>query len=159
MPFDGETVRIRVYMIRHTDGDLSVYFEKADVLFTGDTWWNGALSLHRLCRRRPINGMIKAADANLAMVTDHTIIVPGHGPVGDRMQLLGIPATCWSRSATKSRGVEERRQDARPGDRGQADRVLRRQMGQGDHQPDTVHHTGLSRRLSVRAYRPGAMRR
>ena len=32
--------------------------------------------------------MIKAADANIAMVTDQTIIVPGHGPVGDRAQLI-----------------------------------------------------------------------
>ena len=88
MPFDGETVRIRTYVDSHTDGDLSVYFEKADVLCTGDTWWNGLYPFIDYAEGGGINGMIAAADANLAMVTDHTIIVPGHGPVGDRLQLV-----------------------------------------------------------------------
>jgi glyoxylase-like metal-dependent hydrolase (beta-lactamase superfamily II) len=88
LPFDGETVRIRVYMDSHTDSDLSVYFEKADVLFTGDTWWNGLYPFIDYVEGGAIDGMIKAADANIAMVTDKTIIVPGHGPVGDRAQLV-----------------------------------------------------------------------
>ena len=81
-------MRIRTYVDSHTDGDLSVYFEKADVLFTGDTWWNGLYPFIDYAEGGGINGMIAAADANLAMVTDRTIIVPGHGPVGDRMQLV-----------------------------------------------------------------------
>jgi glyoxylase-like metal-dependent hydrolase (beta-lactamase superfamily II) len=85
---DGETVRIRVYMDSHTDGDLSVYFEKADVLFTGDTWWNGLYPFIDYAEGGGIDGMIKAADANIAMTTDKTIVVPGHGPVGDRAQLI-----------------------------------------------------------------------
>jgi hypothetical protein len=32
--------------------------------------------------------MIEAANANVAMTTDTTIIVPGHGPVADRRQLV-----------------------------------------------------------------------
>jgi hypothetical protein len=32
--------------------------------------------------------MIKAAEANLAMVTDKTIVIPGHGPVGNKSQLI-----------------------------------------------------------------------
>ena len=39
--FGGETVRMRYYGPAHTDGDLSIYFANADVLATGDTWWNG----------------------------------------------------------------------------------------------------------------------
>ena len=38
---DGETIRIRPYQPGHTDGDLSIYFTKADVLAVGDTFWNG----------------------------------------------------------------------------------------------------------------------
>jgi len=32
--------------------------------------------------------MIKAAEANLAMVTDKTIVVPGHGPVGGKAEMI-----------------------------------------------------------------------
>ena len=31
--------------------------------------------------------MIKAAEANLAMVTDKTIVIPGHGPVGGEPEM------------------------------------------------------------------------
>ena len=31
--------------------------------------------------------MIKAAEANLAMVTDKTVVVPGHGPVGGKTEM------------------------------------------------------------------------
>jgi hypothetical protein len=32
--------------------------------------------------------MIKAAEANLAMVTDKTIVVPGHGPVAGKTEMI-----------------------------------------------------------------------
>ena len=32
--------------------------------------------------------MLKAAIENVDRVTDHTIIVPGHGPVGNKTQLI-----------------------------------------------------------------------
>ena len=32
--------------------------------------------------------MIRAAEANVARVTDKTIVIPGHGPIGNRSQLI-----------------------------------------------------------------------
>jgi len=87
MPFGDETVRIRPYVASHTDGDLSVYFTKADVLFTGDTWWNGLYPFIDYKGGGSIDGMIRAANDNLAMASDKTIIVPGHGPAGSRAEL------------------------------------------------------------------------
>lgn len=80
----GEWVRIRPYGAGHTDGDLSVYFEKADVLATGDTFWNGAYPFIDYVAGGGIDGAIRQAEANLAMTGPHTIIIPGHGPVADR---------------------------------------------------------------------------
>jgi hypothetical protein len=34
-----------------------------------------------------INGMIRAAEANVAIVTDKTIAIPGHGPIGGKAEL------------------------------------------------------------------------
>ena len=35
-----------------------------------------------------INAMIRATESNLATVTNKTIIIPGHGPVGNKSQLV-----------------------------------------------------------------------
>jgi glyoxylase-like metal-dependent hydrolase (beta-lactamase superfamily II) len=82
MKFNGDTVQTRYYGPSHTDGDLSVYFPKADVLFTGDTWWNGVHPFIDYVAGGGIDGMINAANANIGMVSEHTQVVPGHGPVG-----------------------------------------------------------------------------
>jgi len=90
MQFAGETVRIRHYRPGHTDGDLSVYFAKADVLATGDTFWNGVYPFIDYVAGGSIDGAIRAANDNLAMAKASTLVVPGHGPAGDRAQLLAF---------------------------------------------------------------------
>ncbi|THD51227.1 MAG: MBL fold metallo-hydrolase [Phenylobacterium sp.] len=81
---DGEIIRIRPYKPGHTDGDLSVYFTQADVLSVGDTFWNGMYPFIDYVGGGSIDGAIRAANVNIAMATAHTVIVPGHGPLGDR---------------------------------------------------------------------------
>jgi glyoxylase-like metal-dependent hydrolase (beta-lactamase superfamily II) len=86
--FGGETVRMQYYDPSHTDGDLSVYFVKADVLATGDTWWNGYYPFIDYVVGGSIHGMIGAMNANISMSGDKTLIIPGHGSVGDKTQLI-----------------------------------------------------------------------
>jgi glyoxylase-like metal-dependent hydrolase (beta-lactamase superfamily II) len=86
--FGDESVLISSYEPSHTDGDLYVYFTKADVLATGDTWWNGNYPFIDYVGGGGIDGMIEVTKENIARTTDHTLIVPGHGPVGDRRQLI-----------------------------------------------------------------------
>lgn len=88
LPFGDEEVIINYYGPAHTDGDLYAYFRKADVLSTGDTFWNGAYPFIDYVAGGSIDGMIKGANTNLDLATDHTKIVPGHGPVGNRQQLI-----------------------------------------------------------------------
>ncbi len=90
MIFAGETVQIRHYRPGHTDGDLSVYFQKADVLSTGDTFWNGMYPFIDYVTGGSIDGAISAANMNLAMAKPQTLVVPGHGPLGDRDQLVAF---------------------------------------------------------------------
>jgi glyoxylase-like metal-dependent hydrolase (beta-lactamase superfamily II) len=86
--FGDETVLVKSYPSAHTDGDLYVYFTKADILATGDTYWNGLYPFIDKVVGGGINGMIEAANVNLAVATDQTIVVPGHGPVSDRAGLI-----------------------------------------------------------------------
>lgn len=72
----------------HTDGDLLVWLPRANVLHIGDIlevgappfidWWSGG----------SLRGMVQTMDRVLAMVNDRTAIVPGHGAVSSRADLL-----------------------------------------------------------------------
>jgi glyoxylase-like metal-dependent hydrolase (beta-lactamase superfamily II) len=85
---DGtNNLKLTHYEPAHTDTDISVYFTEADILHCGDTWWNGLYPFIDYSSGGNINGMIAATMHNLAAVTDSTIIVPGHGPIGNKAQL------------------------------------------------------------------------
>lgn len=87
LQLNGANITVRYYGPAHTDGDISLYFVEADVLHTGDTWWNGYFPFIDYSTGGNIEGMIRAAEANLAMVKDSTIVIPGHGPIGGKKEL------------------------------------------------------------------------
>ncbi|MDP1857091.1 MAG: MBL fold metallo-hydrolase [Gemmatimonadaceae bacterium] len=68
----------------HTDGDAIVYFTKANVLHTGDTFLSAALPFVDLSSGGSINGIITTAERVYAMANDQTKIIPGHGAIADR---------------------------------------------------------------------------
>ena len=84
---NGETIHLAHYAPAHTDTDISVYFEHADVLHVADTWFNGFYPLIDLSSGGNINGMVAAANKSLALASANTIIIPGHGPIGDKAKL------------------------------------------------------------------------
>jgi glyoxylase-like metal-dependent hydrolase (beta-lactamase superfamily II) len=84
---NGETILLNYYGPSHTDGDISAYFADADILHCGDTWWNGHYPFIDYSTGGHINGMIKAAEANLARTSEKTIVIPGHGKIGGKAEL------------------------------------------------------------------------
>lgn len=64
----------------HTDGDVLIYFSKADVIHMGDTYFAGGYPFVDVMSGGNVNGVIGAADRALAMCTSNTIVIPGHGP-------------------------------------------------------------------------------
>jgi glyoxylase-like metal-dependent hydrolase (beta-lactamase superfamily II) len=86
--FGGEALVLKTYGPGHTDGDISVYFSNADVLALGDIFWNGYYPFIDNGVGGGIDGMIRWVNTSLASVTDKTIVIPGHGPVGNRPQLV-----------------------------------------------------------------------
>ena len=88
LKLNGSTVRLKYYGPAHTNSDISVTFEEADVVHAGDTYWNGIYPFIDYSTGGSIDGMIAASDANLAAVTDKTIVIPGHGqPVSNKAEL------------------------------------------------------------------------
>ena len=79
---------LRHYTPSHTDSDISVQFVDANILMTGDTWWNGYFPFIDYSTGGSLGGTIRAVEANIAAVATDTIVVPGHGPVAGRAELL-----------------------------------------------------------------------
>jgi glyoxylase-like metal-dependent hydrolase (beta-lactamase superfamily II) len=84
---NGAALALKYYGPSHTDGDISVTFPEADILQTGDTYWNGFYPFIDYSTGGSLDGTIQAAEANLAAVTDRTIVIPGHGPVSNKAEL------------------------------------------------------------------------
>jgi glyoxylase-like metal-dependent hydrolase (beta-lactamase superfamily II) len=80
----GEIVHVVHIAPAHTDGDLIVLLEHANIVHTGDIleiggppfidWWSGG----------SLDGMIAGTDRILALTNASTTYVPGHGPPVDR---------------------------------------------------------------------------
>jgi glyoxylase-like metal-dependent hydrolase (beta-lactamase superfamily II) len=81
------TLMLTHYEPAHTDTDISVHFAEADILHCGDTFWNGFYPFIDYSSGGNINGMIAATEKNLATAGADTIIIPGHGPIGNKAQL------------------------------------------------------------------------
>ena len=85
---NGTHIALKYYVPAHTDSDIWVHFTDADVVHVGDTWWNGAYPFIDYSTGGSIDGQIQAAEANLAAFTQKTVIIPGHGPVGGRSDVI-----------------------------------------------------------------------
>lgn len=81
-------IALKYYSPAHTDGDISVHFTDADILHVGDTWWNGVYPFIDYSTGGSIDGQIQAAEANVAATTAATIVIPGHGAVGAKSDLV-----------------------------------------------------------------------
>jgi len=90
LKLNGATIGLKYHGPAHTDSDITVTFAEANVVHVGDIFWNGIYPFIDYSTGGSIDGSIRAAEANLAMTTDKTIVVPGHGPVGTRADLVAF---------------------------------------------------------------------
>lgn len=81
-------IQLKYYGPAHTDSDVWVHFTEADVVHVGDTWWNGVYPFIDYSTGGSIDGQIRAAEANVKAFTSSTVFIPGHGPVGNRSDLV-----------------------------------------------------------------------
>ncbi|MCK1656126.1 MBL fold metallo-hydrolase [Bradyrhizobium sp. 151] len=88
LTLNGSILKLKHYGPAHTDSDISVTITEADILHCGDTYWNGIYPFIDYSTGGNIDGLIKAAEENLAAASGKTIVIPGHGqPVSNRTEL------------------------------------------------------------------------
>lgn len=85
---DGEDVDLFHPHKAHTDSDTVVFFRKANVMATGDIFVNGTYPYQPAREGAGVTAVIAALERMLAMTDEKTIFVPGHGPVGNRADML-----------------------------------------------------------------------
>ncbi len=85
---NDSTLVLKHYLPAHTDSDISVHFTEADVFHTGDTFWNRNYPFLDYSTGGSIDGTIRATEANLAKVTEKMIVIPGHGVVSGKADLV-----------------------------------------------------------------------
>jgi cyclase len=83
----GENVMLQYFQPAHTDTDIYIHFQKANVIHMGDTFFNGFYPVIDAGTGGKIDGMIVAADKVLPLADNNTKIVPGHGPLGNKTDL------------------------------------------------------------------------
>jgi glyoxylase-like metal-dependent hydrolase (beta-lactamase superfamily II) len=88
MLLNNTNIILERYDPSHTDSDISVNFVEADILLVADTWWNGVYPFIDYSTGGSIDGQIRAAQQNVDAVTAGTIVVPGHGPIGNKAALI-----------------------------------------------------------------------
>jgi cyclase len=84
---NGETLALQHIAPSHTDGDIYVHFEKANVIQMGDLFFNGTYPYIDAGTGGTITGTIAAVDKILLLAANDTRIVPGHGPLGNKTDL------------------------------------------------------------------------
>ena len=84
---NGEIVMLQYFQPAHTDTDIYIHFQKANVIHMGDTFFNGFYPVIDFNTGGKIDGMILAANKILPLADNNTKIVPGHGPLGNKAEL------------------------------------------------------------------------
>ena len=92
LQLNGETIDLIHAPAAHTDGDSLVVFRNANVIHTGDVWFNGFYPFIDVSHGGTLKGAIAGVDRVLTLANDDTRLVAGHGPLGTRAELLDYRA-------------------------------------------------------------------
>ena len=85
---DDETVDFIPMMPSHMGGDTVVRFEKANVIYIEDFYRNFGYPFADQANGGSIKGMLKAIDLLEKLADDNTILVPGHGTLVHKKDML-----------------------------------------------------------------------
>jgi glyoxylase-like metal-dependent hydrolase (beta-lactamase superfamily II) len=89
---NGETVDFIPMMPSHTAGDTIVRFNKANVIYIEDFYRNFGYPFADQANGGSIKGMLEAIDLIQKLADPDTTLVPGHGTLVRKKDLLGYRA-------------------------------------------------------------------
>jgi cyclase len=86
--FNGDTVDLVNTGAGHTDGDAQIFFREVNVIHTGDMFVRYGLPFIDQNNGGNLDGMIDALSNLAGLIDNDTIIIPGHGQLSNRDDLM-----------------------------------------------------------------------
>ena len=74
----------------HTDGDSVVFFRESNVIHMGDIYRSRGQPIFDRNNGGSYEGLIRASDFVLSLIDDDTLILPGHGQISTRADLVEV---------------------------------------------------------------------
>lgn len=84
---NGLVLRGQHFANAHTDGDTVIWFDGANAVHMGDTFFNNGFPFIDVSRGGSLAGVLKAVESVLAEADKNTKIIPGHGQLTDETGL------------------------------------------------------------------------
>lgn len=84
---NGDAMRLIHLPNAHTDGDSIIYFENANVIHTGDIYFNNIFPYIDTDNGGSLDGLVAALEAINKLANNDTKIIPGHGPLATKTDL------------------------------------------------------------------------
>jgi len=85
---NGHTAHVFHVQHAHTDGDAVIHFTDIDVIHTGDVMFNKLFPFIDFDSGGSVEGFLAAQDKIIALADDDTIIIPGHGALATKADLI-----------------------------------------------------------------------
>jgi cyclase len=85
---NGEIVDLIPVRAAHTGGDTMIRFEKANAIMIGDFYRNYGYPYIDTINGGSLKGALEALDATMELATTDTKLIPGHGTVINRTDLI-----------------------------------------------------------------------
>jgi cyclase len=86
--WNGDQIGVLHVERAHTDGDSVIRWKRADVFHMGDVFFAGGFPFIDVEAGGSVDGVIAAADRVIALASDTSRIIPGHGPLSTRADLV-----------------------------------------------------------------------
>ncbi len=83
---DGQVIEVIKLPDGHSDTDVAVFIQDSNVLHVGDVFFHGFPFIDTF-HRGSVAGLIAEVGALIDLANDNTVVVPGHGPMLNRLGL------------------------------------------------------------------------
>lgn len=90
MHFNDHKISLLHFPHGHTDGDTVVFFKEANLIHLGDHFFNGFYPFVDVGSGGRVRGVAKNVTKLLTMIDDKTMIIPGHGPMANKQDLIAF---------------------------------------------------------------------
>ncbi len=86
----GEAIEMYNFGSGHTDGDTIIYCKNANIMHTGDAFVRYGYPYVDLNNGGSIKGIIEVLGSIAALADDQTVIMPGHGNLSSKQDVLDL---------------------------------------------------------------------